>query len=80
MDYSATRDGSWNGPRYGVVLHLLSIAHNWRVRVRSVVADDEFPLIASVTSVWTSASWYERARRSTCTASSSKAIRTCAAS
>ncbi|HQR56066.1 MAG TPA: NADH-quinone oxidoreductase subunit C [Burkholderiaceae bacterium] len=60
MDYSSYGDGSWNGPRYGVVMHLLSVKHNWRVRVRSYCADDEFPLIASVTSVWNCANWYER--------------------
>ena len=41
-------------------MHLLSLTHNWRVRVRSFCADDEFPLIASVTDVWTCANWYER--------------------
>jgi len=60
MDYSSWRDEPWEGPRFAVVMHLLSLTHNWRVRVRSVVADDEFPLIASVTDVWTSANWYER--------------------
>jgi len=60
IDYSTWRDEPWEGPRFAVVMHLLSLQHNWRVRVRSVVADDEFPLIASVTDVWTSANWYER--------------------
>jgi NADH-quinone oxidoreductase subunit C len=60
IDYSAYGDGSWNGPRYAVVLHLLSLKHNWRVRVRSYCDDEEFPLIASVTSVWNCANWYER--------------------
>jgi NADH-quinone oxidoreductase subunit C len=60
MDYSAYGDGSWEGPRYAVVMHLLSLRHNWRVRVRSLCADDEFPLIASVNDVWSSANWYER--------------------
>jgi NADH-quinone oxidoreductase subunit C len=60
IDYSAYGDGSWNGPRYAVVMHLLSLKHNWRVRVRSYCDDEEFPLIASVTSVWNCANWYER--------------------
>jgi NADH-quinone oxidoreductase subunit C len=60
MDYSSYGEGSYEGPRYAVVMHLLSIRHNWRVRVRSFCADDEFPLIASVTGIWTSANWYER--------------------
>jgi len=60
VDYSTHGDGSWNGPRFAVVMHLLSLKHNWRVRVRSYCDDDEFPLIASVTSVWNCANWYER--------------------
>jgi NADH-quinone oxidoreductase subunit C len=60
VDYSAYGEGEWSGPRYAVVSHLLSITHNWRVRVRSLCADDEFPLIASLTGVWASANWYER--------------------
>jgi NADH-quinone oxidoreductase subunit C len=60
IDYSTYGDGSWDGPRYAVVLHLLSLKHNWRVRVRSYCDDDDFPLIASVTGVWNCANWYER--------------------
>jgi NADH-quinone oxidoreductase subunit C len=60
VDYSTYGDGAWNGPRYAVVMHLLSLRHNWRVRVRSYCDDDEFPLIASVTGVWNCANWYER--------------------
>lgn len=60
LDYSAYGDGAWNGPRYAVVMHLLSLRHNCRVRVRSQCADDDLPLIASVTGVWTGANWYER--------------------
>ena len=60
MDYSSYGEGAWNGARYAAVLHLLSIQHNWRVRVRAFCADDEFPVIASVTDVWVSANWYER--------------------
>jgi NADH-quinone oxidoreductase subunit C len=60
MDYSSYGEGTWEGPRFAVVMHLLSLKHNWRVRVRSVCADDEFPLIASVTDIWTCANWYER--------------------
>jgi NADH-quinone oxidoreductase subunit C len=60
LDYSAYGDGGWSGPRYAVVMHLLSLRHNCRVRVRSLCADDDLPLIASVTGVWTGANWYER--------------------
>lgn len=60
VDYSAYGDGTWDGARFAVVSHLLSVTHNWRVRVRSFALDDDFPLLASVTDLWSSADWYER--------------------
>ena len=50
----------WDGKRYAIVYILLSIKHNWRVRVRVFCADDEFPGVESVIGVWPSANWYER--------------------
>ena len=60
VDYSTYGDGAWEGKRFAAVSHLLSIAHNWRLRVRVFAEDDEFPAVDSVTGVWTSASWFER--------------------
>ncbi|GAB4475339.1 MAG: NADH-quinone oxidoreductase subunit C [Burkholderiaceae bacterium] len=60
VDYLHYGDGEWDGPRFAVVMHLLSVTHNWRVRVRTFCPDDELPLIDSVTGVWPSAGWYER--------------------
>jgi NADH-quinone oxidoreductase subunit C len=60
VDYSAYGDGAWDGRRYAVVYHLLSITHNWRLRVRVFAGDDELPVVDSVISVWSSANWYER--------------------
>jgi NADH-quinone oxidoreductase subunit C len=60
VDYSAYGDRSRSGPRFAVVAHLLSITHNWRLRLRSFCADDELPLVASLTEIWPSANWYER--------------------
>jgi NADH-quinone oxidoreductase subunit C len=60
IDYSSYGEDVWEGPRFAVVMHLLSLKHNWRVRVRSICADDELPLIASVTEIWNCANWYER--------------------
>src|SRR6195952_5673049 len=60
VDYSAYGDGAYEGPRFAAVLHLLSIANNWRVRVRVFAPDDEVPIVASVVDVWSSANWYER--------------------
>jgi len=60
VDYQDFGDGSWSGQRFGVVSHLLSIAHNWRLRVRVFTPDDSYPLVASITPVWNSANWFER--------------------
>ena len=60
VDYSTYGDGAWSGRRFAVVSHLLSIAHNWRLRVRVFAEDDEFPSVESVTGVWTSVNWFER--------------------
>ncbi|MEO0972486.1 MAG: NADH-quinone oxidoreductase subunit C [Pseudomonadota bacterium] len=46
--------------RFGVVLHLQSIQHNLRMRLRAYCESDEAPMIASLTGVWPSADWYER--------------------
>ena len=46
--------------RYAVVYHLLSLAHNRRLRVRVFAPDNAFPLVPSVIEVWPSANWYER--------------------
>jgi NADH-quinone oxidoreductase subunit C len=60
LDYSAYRDAPWEGQRYAVALHLLSVSRNWRLRVRSFCAEDDFPCLASVVEVWAAANWYER--------------------
>jgi NADH-quinone oxidoreductase subunit C len=59
MDYSAY-GGVWDGSRFAVVYHLLSLTHNRRLRLRTFAADDEFPVVDSVLGVWPSANWYER--------------------
>ncbi len=60
VDYADYGDGAWDGARFAVTSHLLSISHNWRVRVRTFATDDEFPLVASVSELWSAADWYER--------------------
>jgi NADH-quinone oxidoreductase subunit C len=61
VDYSEFGgEGAWNGLRFAVVVHLLSVKHNWRVRVRVFAADDDMPLLPSVISLWRTANWYER--------------------
>ncbi|WP_409934445.1 NADH-quinone oxidoreductase subunit C [Tepidimonas sp.] len=60
VDYSTYRDGAWEGPRFAVVVHLLSVSLNQRLRVRTFCPDDDFPVIDSVNAIWPSANWYER--------------------
>jgi NADH-quinone oxidoreductase subunit C len=60
MDYLTYGDGAYEGPRFAAVLHLLSIEHNWRLRVRVFAPDDDMPLVASVVDVWNSVNWFER--------------------
>ena len=60
VDYSTYGDGRWEGPRFAVVVHLLSVSLNQRLRVRVFCTDDEFPVIRSVTDLWSGADWFER--------------------
>ncbi|WP_371324892.1 NADH-quinone oxidoreductase subunit C [Dechloromonas sp. ZY10] len=60
VDYSAYGNGSWQGRRFAVVVHLLSVRHNRRLRVRVFAEDDEFPVVPSIIGVWKSANWFER--------------------
>ncbi|MFZ4118547.1 MAG: NADH-quinone oxidoreductase subunit C, partial [Polynucleobacter sp.] len=46
--------------RFAVVTHLLSVKHNLRLRLRVFAPDDSYPLVSSLTSVWSSANWFER--------------------
>ena len=59
MDYADFAD-SWDGARFALVYQLLSIQHNWRLRVRCFCTDDDFPIIDSVNEIWAAANWYER--------------------
>jgi NADH-quinone oxidoreductase subunit C len=60
IDYSGWKDRPWEGSRYGVVLHLLSVTHNWRLRLKVFAADDELPAVDSVNEIWAAANWFER--------------------
>jgi NADH-quinone oxidoreductase subunit C len=59
VDYSAF-GGAWDGARFGVVYHLLSLTHNWRLRLRTFAPDDDFPVVDSVLGIWPAANWFER--------------------
>jgi NADH-quinone oxidoreductase subunit C len=60
VDYSGYGEGAWSGARFAVVSHLLSVTHNWRLRLRVFAPDDGFPVVNSFTEIWPSANWYER--------------------
>ena len=59
VDYSAYGENGWDGERFAVVYHLLSIKHNHRIRIRAF-AKGEMPVIDSVVSIWNGANWFER--------------------
>ena len=48
------------GRRFAAVYHLISYALNQRLRVRVYGSDDSFPVVPTVTGIWSSADWYER--------------------
>jgi NADH-quinone oxidoreductase subunit C len=60
VDYTDYRNEPWEGPRFCVVSHLLSVTHNWRLRLKVFAPDDDLPAVASVTEIWNSANWFER--------------------
>ena len=60
VDYSTYRDRDWDGLRYCVVSHLLSVSKNWRVRLKVFCIDDDVPMIPTLTDLWSSANWFER--------------------
>ncbi len=50
----------FDGKRFAVVTHLLSIKHNQRIRVKCYCDDNDFPMVDSVEGIWSSANWFER--------------------
>ena len=60
VDYSTYGEGAWEGRRFAAVSQLLSIEHNWRMRLRVFAEDDGFPVVDTLTGIWNNANWYER--------------------
>jgi NADH-quinone oxidoreductase subunit C len=64
IDYLTYRDQQDEKPadalRFAVVYHLLSVKHNWRVRVKCFATNNEFPVVPSVVEIWSSVNWFER--------------------
>jgi NADH-quinone oxidoreductase subunit C len=58
VDYSKF-PGREDGPRFEVVYHLYSLAHNHRLRVK-VRVDEDDPVVPTAVALWPIANWYER--------------------
>jgi NADH-quinone oxidoreductase subunit C len=60
VDYSSYKDRPWDGPRFCVVSHLLSLSNNWRVRLKVFATNDDLPVVPALTPTWNAANWFER--------------------
>jgi len=60
MDYLDYGHGAHDGPRFAVVVHLLSVELNQRLRFRTFCPDDDLPVVASLTGIWPAVGWFER--------------------
>ena len=57
---AANSENSRDRKRFAVVVHLLSLTFNCRLRVRVFAGDGEMPEVPSVIEIWPSANWFER--------------------
>ena len=60
VDYSEFEAGTADGFRFCVVIHLLSVSLNQRVRLKVFAENDAMPVLPTVTNLWNSADWFER--------------------
>ncbi len=60
VDYASYGDVPREAPRFAVVVHLLSVRNNWRLRLRALCPEDGFPVMPSLVEVWPAADWFER--------------------
>jgi NADH-quinone oxidoreductase subunit C len=60
VDYSEYAVASPDGLRFCVVVHLLSVSLNQRLRLKVYAPDDAAPMVASVVDIWSGANWFER--------------------
>ena len=60
LDYSEYKDGQYDGLRFCVVSHLLSVSLNQRIRLKVFCPDGDFPVVDSLNDVWNSVNWFER--------------------
>lgn len=60
VDYSEFPGGTPDGLRFCVVVHLLSVSLNQRLRLKVFASDDFAPILPTVTDIWSGANWFER--------------------
>ncbi len=60
VDYSTYGERPREGSRFAAVLHLMSVTHNWRLRLRTFCSDDALPMLDSVIDLWPGVNWFER--------------------
>ena len=60
VDYLTYGNATWEGPRFATVIHLLSLTHNWRLRVRTFAPENDFPVVPSLVGIWPGVNWFER--------------------
>ena len=60
VDYQEYADGTYEGLRYAVVSHLLSVTLNQRLRLRVFAQDEDFPVLPTLVDLWPVANWFER--------------------
>jgi len=60
VDYQEYGEGSYDGPRYAIVNHFLSVTLNQRLRLRVFASDEEFPVLPTLVDLWPVANWFER--------------------
>lgn len=60
VDYSEFLAASVDDLRFCVVCHLLSVSLNQRVRLKVFASDNVFPVLPTLTDIWSVANWFER--------------------
>ena len=60
VDYQTYGDGAYEGMRFAVVCHLLSVSLNHRLRLRVFAQDENLPILPTLVETWPVANWYER--------------------
>nr|CAA6829977.1 MAG: NADH-ubiquinone oxidoreductase chain C (EC [uncultured Thiotrichaceae bacterium] len=60
FDFADESVDEFDGKRFAVVIHLLSVKKGRRLRVRTRCDDNDFPVLSSLVGIWSSANWYER--------------------